>query len=57
MSMSERETLLNAKLIEQKITFPDIQCNTEECKSILIEHFSRLADCGGYEVLRLGPNV
>ncbi len=55
-TMWEREQLLDAGLGEQKLTFNDLECTAEEYKKVLVRHFPKLSDSGGYELMRCCPN-
>ena len=48
--------LLEAGLGEQKVTFNDIECSSEEYKEILVDYFPKLSESGGYELMRCCPN-
>ncbi len=50
--MWEREALLDGGLGEQKITFTDMECSADEYKEILVDHFPKLSEGGGYELMR-----
>ncbi len=54
--MWEREELLDCGLGDQKITFTDMECSAEEYKEILVDHFPKLSEGGGYELMRCCPN-
>jgi hypothetical protein len=53
---SARETLFLAGLGERKVQVPDIDCNTEEFREILMTEFPKLRNCGGFELLRCLPS-
>ncbi len=55
-TMSEREALLDGGLGEQKITFTDMECSADEYKEIVVDHFPKLSEGGGYELMRCCPN-
>ena len=52
-----RETLVAAGLGEKKIVVQDIESGWEEFRSLIIDEFPKLGNCGGFEFMRCIPNT
>ena len=55
-SIGEKEELIEAGLGEKSVFIPDVECSAQEFKETLITEFPKLADAGGFELMRCIPN-
>ena len=51
-SIGEKEELIEAGLGEKSVFIPDVECSAQEFKETLITEFPKLADAGGFELMR-----
>ena len=56
MASWERQALLEARLGERKISFRNIDCNSEEFRDRLLREFPKLKEGGGFEFMRCAGN-
>ena len=52
MAQWERQALLEAGLGERKISFPDIDCSSEEFRDRILKEFPKLKEGGGFEFIQ-----
>lgn len=53
---AEKEELYQAGLGEKEVIFPSLDLSGEEFRQLLYEHFPRLRNSGGYQLLKGLPN-
>ena len=52
----EKDTLLEAGLGEKEIEFDDLNIDAEEFRDLLISHYPRLSEGGGFQFHKCSPN-
>ena len=56
-SIAEKEELVEAGLREKSVFISNVECTAQEFKETLITEFPKLADAGGFELMRCVANT
>lgn len=56
-TIGEKEELIEAGLGERSVCIPDVECSAQVFKETLVAEFPKLADAGGFELMRCLANT